>query len=195
MNEKKEVENVILITVDSLRADHTSFMGYNRETTPNLDKLSKKSVILERVMSNGSYTPASFTSTFSSTYPLMYGGYERFSNMRTSVVEVLNENGYITAGFHSNPFLSKFYGYAKGFEVFEDFIPSEHDQKDQQCETIRKKAVMLLKKHPIIYEIAKQVVRNISFLKPNKLPYTDAYTINRSVIRWRTKFVGESENE
>jgi arylsulfatase A-like enzyme len=181
---KSGIKNVILLTVDSLRADHTTFMRYNKETTPNLEKLSKKSIIFEKTMSSSSFTPASFISMFSSAHPLMYDGYKRLPEIRTYVVEVLNKNGYITAGFNSNPFLSRFYGYNRGFDVFEDFIHSKNSHKKQKHEEYRKSIVELIKKRPIIYNTVKQIIRPILSLKSIKPGYIDAHTLNKSVVSW-----------
>jgi len=180
---KKNVKNVILITVDSLRADHVSFMNYCRDTTPNLRELSRRSVVFERFMSNGSYTPASFASTFSSTYPIMYGGYERFSSMRPTIAEVLRDSGYTTAAFHSNPFLSRFYGYDRGFDLFEDLIPHPPSGKGES-EHLRERLVDFLRRHPVLYRSIRRVAMSAFALLPERPPYTDARTITKRAIRW-----------
>jgi len=63
-------KNVILITIDCLRADHVGFMGYERDTTPYLDVLAKKSAVFTRAFSGAPYTTASFTSLFTGDYPI-----------------------------------------------------------------------------------------------------------------------------
>lgn len=73
----------------------------------------------------------SFPSILTSTYPLMYP-YIRENNLfmsdeRTSFVEILKRNGYKTSAFHSNPHLSTYFGYGKGFDLFEDHILSNEN--------------------------------------------------------------------
>jgi len=54
MSEKR---NIVLITFDSLRADHCSFMGYHRETTPNIDRMAKEGLYFENAIASGVPTP------------------------------------------------------------------------------------------------------------------------------------------
>lgn len=111
------MKNAILVTIDCLRPDHLGCYGYNKATSPNIDHLAKKGVIFLNAFANSSWTPASFPSIFTSTYPLMYGGYKGIHD-RTTLAEVLARKGYSTGGFHSNAFLSSHYGYNKGFGTF-----------------------------------------------------------------------------
>jgi len=118
----KERKNVILITVDSLRPDFTGlYKGQNGDLTPNLDDFGTESVLFENAVAQGSYTRASIPSFFSSIYPwkLEKGG--DISN-RETLATVLNNNGYNTAFFHSNPFLSRAMGCGRGFDVFDDSL-------------------------------------------------------------------------
>lgn len=120
------VKNVILITVDCLRADHLSCYGYHKKTTPNLDRSAKKGILFTQAFSNGPWTPFSFPSILTSTYPLQYPPLDfHLSPERVMLSEILKENGYSTGAFHSNPYLSSFYGYDRGFEVFNDFLFTE----------------------------------------------------------------------
>jgi len=63
-------KNVILITIDCLRADHLSCYGYKRKTTPFIDFLASKGVRFENAFANGPFTVASFLSILASAYPL-----------------------------------------------------------------------------------------------------------------------------
>lgn len=114
------MRNVLLITVDSLRADHVGCYGYDRETTPNLDSIAHSAHRFTRAFSHAGATRASFPSILTSTYPLMYGGFEQLAEQRTVVSEPLKAAGYRTGGFHSNPYLSKDFGYSRGFDTFYD---------------------------------------------------------------------------
>jgi arylsulfatase A-like enzyme len=127
MKKSERIKNIILITIDCLRADHLSCMGYPRETTPHLDKLAKTGILFEQAFSNGPGTQFSFPSILTSTYSLMYnynlGG--RLSEERVMISEILKKEGYSTAAFHWNPYLTRFFGYNRGFELFEDFVTNE----------------------------------------------------------------------
>jgi arylsulfatase A-like enzyme len=114
--------NVLLITIDCLRPDHTSVYGYERPTTPHLDDLASEGVCFTQAISQGPCTRVSFAAMFSSTYPAMLGGFLRLSPQRTVLAEILREAGYSTVAFGSNPYLSPIYGYDKGFEIFDDSL-------------------------------------------------------------------------
>jgi Arylsulfatase A and related enzymes len=112
--------NIILITVDSLRADHLGCYGYERETSPTIDNLADSGHRFTNAFAHSGTTRTSFPAILTSSYALMHGGYDQISANRTLVSEVLSEDGYHTGGFHSNPFLSEEFGYAKGFNTFYD---------------------------------------------------------------------------
>ena len=127
------IENVILITIDSLRADHLGCYGYHKKITPKLDELAKNGIIFTHAFSNGPQTTASFPSILTSTYPLMYEMskqqlskhrlmIQQLSKHRIMISEMLREVGYSTAAVNCNPYLSSDYGYNRGFEYFRDFF-------------------------------------------------------------------------
>lgn len=123
------MKNVILITIDCLRADHVGCLGYDRPTTPNIDELAEAGVLFTQAFSQGSKTATSFPALLASTYPLMFEGYKRISEPRKMISEVLKENGYTTAAFHSNPTLSSYFNYDRGFDTFEDLMTSADNEK------------------------------------------------------------------
>ena len=118
MNKKP---NVILITVDVLRADHLGFMGYEKDVSPVIDNLAKESVVFSEAFSVGPNTPHSFPAILTSTHPFDYQGVKRIERPRKLISEVLKEDGFVTAAFHSNPYLSDFFGYNRGWDFFEHF--------------------------------------------------------------------------
>lgn len=118
--------NVILITIDALRADHLGFMGYEKKVSPNIDALARESSVFVQAYTTGPVTPYSFPAILTSTYPLDYGGPEKIAEPRKLISEVLKEKGYITGAFHGNPFLSNFFGYNKGWDYFEYLVPASN---------------------------------------------------------------------
>ena len=116
-----EAPNVILITIDSLRYDHLGCYGYNRNTSPNIDALAAKGVRFLEAISNGGSTPVSFPSMMASILPpLEHAQGKTILARNATMAEVLRNAGYHTAAFQCNPFLSRLYGYQRGFEVFDD---------------------------------------------------------------------------
>ena len=99
------MKNIILITVDCLRADHLGCYGYSRDTSPNIDKISKKGIFFKKAFSNGPNTRHSVPSFLTSTYPLLFldeskGG--KLNPSRITIAEFLRDKGYLTACVHSN---------------------------------------------------------------------------------------------
>lgn len=114
------MESVLLVTIDSLRADHVGHLGYDRETTPAIDELAAGGTTFTRAFSHACSTRASFPSILTSVYAMMYGGYERLAPAQDPVAEAFDRAGYQTAGFHSNLYLSADFGYDRGFDRFFD---------------------------------------------------------------------------
>ncbi|MDY6775286.1 MAG: sulfatase [Halobacteria archaeon] len=110
--------NVVLLTVDSLRADHVGCYGYERDTTPFIDTLAYEGASFD-AYANSTWTRASFPSILTSTYPLEYGGFEYLSDSRVTVGEAVSDQAS-TAAFHSNLWLSRDYNYDRGFDTFYD---------------------------------------------------------------------------
>jgi arylsulfatase A-like enzyme len=102
-----------------------------KDASPNIDAVAKESTVFKNAFSAGPVTPHSFPSILTSTYPLDYNG-PIIEKPRLLISELLQKNGYCTAGFHSNPFLGGFFGYNQGWDFFEevsllkmDFFPKK----------------------------------------------------------------------
>ena len=113
-------EDTVLITIDCLRSDHLSCYGYSRQTSPNIDSLSSDSLQYERSYSNGPGTRFAFRSLLGGVYPLRLSGAGLPESEGTTLAEAFSEAGYQTAGFANNPFLTTYFGYDRGFDVFRD---------------------------------------------------------------------------
>jgi len=114
------MRDIVLVTIDSLRADHVGWHGYDRETTPTLDSRAADARTFSNAFAHACSTRPSFPSILTSSYALEHGGFERLSEGRTTLAEVLSGAGYRTAGFHSNLYLSADFGYDRGFDEFYD---------------------------------------------------------------------------
>ena len=128
--------NVVLIVIDTLRADHLSSYGYSRTTTPNLDRIGKQGVLFENAISASSWTFPSHASILTGVYPSQHG-MQDLSSMRlgsaglsgyTTLSEALEARGYRTAAFSANHyFFTSSVGLSKGFIHFEDYYQSPGD--------------------------------------------------------------------
>ncbi len=116
--------NILFIMIDTLRADHVGCYGYSRPTTPSLDHLATEGVRLEQMMSVSSWTMPSVGSMFTSLYPSQHNIVNtqcRFAKGVTTLASTLRDAGYRTAGVTTNPLVHSKFGYADGFEVYDDF--------------------------------------------------------------------------
>lgn len=126
----KEGLDVVLITIDTLRADHLGCYGYSRNTSPNLDRIAKEGMLFKNVVSSSSWTSPAMASLFTSLNPSKHGvihgimkegvvyNQEVFSGSLVRIPTVLRKHGYFTMGFSSNPHLTKNFGFAKDFDIF-----------------------------------------------------------------------------
>jgi arylsulfatase len=114
-----EVRNVVLLSIDALRADHCSCYGYERETTPRIDAFAGKNDRFENAYSASSHTREAIPALLTGRYPdeAVDGGYRLATD---SIATHLGRAGFSTAGFHSNPFVSQAYGFDRGFDTFDD---------------------------------------------------------------------------
>lgn len=114
--------NVILITLDALRADHVSAYGYARATTPNLDHLASRGVLFENAFANSSWTLPSHGSLLTGRYPDEHGADWRhpMNARNTTLAEFFAARGYLTAAFAANTsYVAPEWGLGRGFSRFE----------------------------------------------------------------------------
>lgn len=119
MNPKK---SVLLITVDCLRQDHVGCYGYNRDTTPQIDKFALRptTTIYSNAYANGPGTRWALKSIMLGLYPNQIYGCGLPPHNGTCLSEIFSEQGYATGGFVNNGFLTESYHFDRGFEVFKD---------------------------------------------------------------------------
>jgi arylsulfatase A-like enzyme len=112
--------NLLLVVVDTWRADHCSLYGYPRPTTPNLERLAATSVVFERAISQCSWTAPAVASILTGLYPLQHGVIhgEGLKHRFTTVGEVLQAAGVTTFAVSTNPLIDGDAGYAQGIETF-----------------------------------------------------------------------------
>jgi arylsulfatase A-like enzyme len=151
-NDSTNSFNIVLITIDTLRADHLSCYGYERKTSPNIDKIAQNGFIFKNAMAPSSWTAPSVASLCTSLYPISHGmvhgiadtinNQEILSNNITTLAEILKARGYRTFGVVSNSHLDKKFGFGRGFDYFKclPFLPASfvHETIDSWADTIRK---------------------------------------------------------
>lgn len=121
--------NVLLISIDTLRADHLGSYGYPRPTSPNLDEFRKSAVLFETAIAQAPSTAAShgaiFTSQLPSTHGALFARRAALSPNHRTIAEILQANGFRTASFNGGGQLSSAFGFARGFEQHESIAGDE----------------------------------------------------------------------
>jgi arylsulfatase A-like enzyme len=125
--------HLLVITVDTLRADHVSGYGYGRATTPAMDRLMTEGVAFLAASTPTPTTAPSHASLFTGTYPRTHGVSKNgltLSSDRPTLAEVLRARGYRTSAVVSAFPLASRFGLARGFEHFDDRFPIEEASID-----------------------------------------------------------------
>ena len=128
--------NIILISIDTLRADHLSSYGYFRNTSPNIDKLANEGILFKNAFSQAPISLPSHMSIFTSLYPATHGvnnpQKDKLSNSIKTLPEILKTNGYKTAWFGplNHDQLNLSIGFGRGFDEFypDLYGPNEQNQ-------------------------------------------------------------------
>jgi arylsulfatase A-like enzyme len=112
--------NILLISIDTLRADHLSCYGYKRKTTPEIDRLASDGTVYRQNYSTGVWTPPGHASMLTGLYVSEHGVYgeNRLAEEIPTIATILKERGYQTAGFVNNSQVGELVGFHKGHDVF-----------------------------------------------------------------------------
>jgi len=113
--------NVILISIDTLRADHLGCYGYHKNTTPNIDRFSKDSVLFKTCVAQAPSTLVSHASIFTSLIPSHHGAIFIKTAIPQEVVtiaEILKDYGYKTISYNSGGRVASEYGFDQGFDLY-----------------------------------------------------------------------------
>src|SRR6266849_4753480 len=116
--------NVVVITIDTLRADHLGCYGYKQIRTPNIDALAADGARFERAYTAVPVTLPSHTVMFSGTYPMLSGMHDfaanKLSPTQATLASVLKDNGYTTGAVIGSAVLDSRFGLNRGFDFYYD---------------------------------------------------------------------------
>jgi len=116
--------NLILVSIDTLRADRLSSYGYSRDTTPFLEELARESILFERFYYNGGGTLPSHMTMMTSLHPATHGigpqSPKPLPPERDTFAELLSRRGYATAAFVDGGWVSGKFGFAQGFDIYDE---------------------------------------------------------------------------
>ena len=122
--------NVLLITFDALNAEDMSLYGRDFPTTPNIDAFARKGTVFKNFYSASTFTTSSVASMLTGTYPsdtyvFQLQGQLRANDLAKTLPHAMQEGGYVTAAFLSNPYA---YYFSNGLRAQFDVIPEPHFQ-------------------------------------------------------------------
>jgi arylsulfatase A-like enzyme len=125
-----ELPNIVLISIDTLRADHVGAWGYTRGTTPELDAFAGEAVRFSRAFGQAPTTTPAHMSIFTGLVPAVHrmsnineGALQTLDPSITTFTELLREAGYYTAGFHGGGNVDGSLGFDRGFDFYSpDYI-------------------------------------------------------------------------
>jgi arylsulfatase A-like enzyme len=137
-----EPPHVLLVTLDTTRADHLGLYGYQRPTSPNLDELARRAVVYERAYSVSSWTLPAHASLFTGRFPASHGvrhepegslvladeiraapstiRARRLAEGERTLAQMLRERGYRTGAVVAGPWMIQSFGLATGFDEYDD---------------------------------------------------------------------------
>jgi hypothetical protein len=189
-----EAPNILLITLDTVRADHLSLYGYERPTSPTLEWLAQRAIRFEEAHATAPWTLPTHASMFTGRWPHELGvNWDAPLDGRSpTLAEYLGSRGYSTAGFVANTISCSYdRGLDRGFTYFEDYL----------LEQLMPLRTAWLVDHALqaIYEVGILVGRrfDIGPFRPSKesrlSPFfvawqrKDAGSINRAFVGWLSR--------
>lgn len=122
--------NILLISVDTLRPDRLGAYGAPRETSPTIDRLAAEGVLFRNAFSPTSWTLPAHMTLMTSLDGSVHGvdvDWVRLDAGHETLAEILQREGYATAGFYSGPYLHSSFGFGRGFDVYESCM--EYDDR------------------------------------------------------------------
>lgn len=142
-------QGVILIMIDTLRKDHTSIYGYERDTTPTLTKMASEGVLFLDNISQATWTKVATPSIMTSLYPQSHRVHDipdMLPAAAETIAEVYRANGYATASFAANGFTGRATNLHQGFEEVHE-PASLHNEGNKTARPVVNRAVDWLERH------------------------------------------------
>jgi arylsulfatase A-like enzyme len=115
--------NVLLIVIDTARADRFTFDGYRRDTSPEIAALAREGAVYERAYTPAPWTLPAHASLFTGLYPSAHGadsGHLWLDDERVTLAEALRDAGYRTLGFIGNPCIGSLFNFQQGFDTYDE---------------------------------------------------------------------------
>ncbi|MBN2182286.1 MAG: sulfatase-like hydrolase/transferase [Sedimentisphaerales bacterium] len=146
----KKIRNVILISIDTCRADYLSCYGYQRQTTPNIDRLAEQSYVFTNTITPIPLTLPAHFSMLTGTIPPYHGRHDNKDKIttpsQTILADLLQQKGFVTGAFISSTILNSQFGLNQGFNYYEDYF-EKPDDSERKAEEITRHAISWMEKN------------------------------------------------
>ena len=143
------IRHVVLISIDTCRADHLSCYGYKRTTTPHIDALAEQGYLFSNTMTPIPVTLPAHASMLTGTIPPHHGKRRNtdvyFDPSLVTFAALLKAKGYRTGAFVGSQILNRRFGLDRGFDVYDDQFAQE-DESERRAEEVNRAAFTWLKK-------------------------------------------------
>jgi hypothetical protein len=130
----KKIRNVLLISMDTTRADVFGCYGITSNITPNIDALAAESILFENTYAPLSLTLPSHSSMLTGTIPPYHGVHDnlnyRLADSSVTLAEILKDNGFVTGAIIGSAILYSMYGLDQGFDSYDDDFQNERSPID-----------------------------------------------------------------
>jgi arylsulfatase A-like enzyme len=120
---RPKLPNIVLVVVDTARADHWSCYGYAQPTTPHIDAFAAEAIRFERAYSTSTWTLPAHASLFTGLYPATHQATQehlQLDDRFETLAMLLQTRGYATAAFSGNPWVSRATHLNRGFDIMEE---------------------------------------------------------------------------
>jgi arylsulfatase A-like enzyme/Flp pilus assembly protein TadD len=151
---RKEVRSIVVISIDTCRADHLSCYGFGRQTTPNIDAIAEEGVLFENVIAPVPLTLPSHSSMLTGTIPPYHGVRNndsyKLGQSNVTLAEILGDNGFTTGAFISAFVMDSRFGLDQGFDTYGDEFEQRADgekKNERRGEDTSRLAVEWLEEH------------------------------------------------
>ncbi len=189
---KQEKYNIILISIDTLRADHLHCYKYKYMTSPNIDTFAKKSLFFEYAYCPIPKTSASFASMMTGLHPFIHKtkpnrGY--LKKKYKTLAEILKSNGYYNYAIVDNANLSKKFFFNQGFHKYIG-VWDKIEEKTQSTPFITQKILSFLKNRPKrpFFIWANYIEPHTPYMPPK--PFIEERPKGRNILKVRKKIIG-----
>ncbi|MFW6086586.1 MAG: sulfatase-like hydrolase/transferase [Myxococcota bacterium] len=166
--------NVLVLVVDTLRADALPGYGYAEGHTPHLEAFADDAIRFDQAFANSSWTRPSFatilTGRYASSHNVM-GKLDPLSEELVTMPEVFREGGYETGGFVTNYNVAPYFNFQQGFDEYTYLEPDYVLGADDMASKL------------LFVQVLRRAVEKVRGAQPG-LAYQDAETVNRAVVDW-----------